>query len=343
MGITKRVVGLLLLAAAVAAAVLYLRRGPASAQSGTIPGLVTLAPADASYLLYADLSALRSSEFLSQLLALAPAPKTDREYTEFVQATGFDYTRDLDRVVLAIRPGSPAVLTLALAEGHFDREKISAYALRSGKAERENGAEVFLVPGATPGKTIAMAFLHGNRVALADGPGGVAALRALMLPGGPNTFEPAMRERIARVAGSALFVVGQVGSVPENLSLGGLRSDQFANLVRSLRWFNLAARPDGDRLNVVAEGECDTAENARQLAGTLDGLRLLGQAALADPKTRQQLQPLAVRWLEVLVRLAEVSRHEQRVRLTVALTPEMFHPLRGAAAGKGPSANKHKR
>ncbi len=328
----KRAGILVIVAAGLATgAVFYVRRGSNAAQSATIPELISLAPADASSLVYADLIALRSSPFFAQLAALAPQTPADRDYAGFVRATGFDYSRDLDRVLLAVQPNPPGSFTVALAEGRFDREKITRYALRSGRVERQNGVEVYVVPTNTPAKATAFAFLQPNRIALADGPN-LAPVLAPRAPGGPDTQ---MRERIARLAGAAVFAVGRVGPVPENVSVGGLRSDQFANLVRSLRWFNLAARPEGDRMRVVLEGECDTSENARQLAGALDGLRMLGQAALADPRTRQRLPPQTAATLDSLLRAAQVSRDGQRVRLLLELTPAMLN----AATRKNPASN----
>ena len=366
MRISKRGIALLLAAILTAAALYYGHRRSNAAQGVVLPELISLAPADASYLFYADLAALRSSPFLTHLLAPGPAAAQDREYAEFVRATGFDYARDLDRVVLALRPGLPGLGTVALAEGRFDREKISGYALRSGKLERQSGVKVYVVPADVPaatraqspvrqapgaglnsGRVIAFAFLdppssssgQAHRIVLADGP----SLGCLLAPPKRgNALAPAMRERVSRVAGSALFGVGQVGPVPEHFSFGGIRSDQLANLVRSLRWFTLAAHPEGEHLRVTVEGECDTAESARQLAGTLDGLRLLGEAALADPGTRQRLEPQTAALLATLVRMLRVSRDDQgerhSVRLTLDLTPEMLGSLAGAALPKNPAA-----
>jgi hypothetical protein len=335
MNIAKRAALVLLFVSSVSAAALYYaRRGPHAAQRGNIPELVSLAPADTAYLFYLDLAALRASSFLARLTALAPSPAADPEYARFVRATGFDYTRDLDRIAFAARPGTSTSLNVALAEGRFDRERISSYALRSGKRERHGGAEVFLFPPGPHSGPMAFAFLGPNRVALADGPDAREVLDRLVLEREPSQFQPAMRERVSRVAGSAAFAVGQVGHLPGNLAPGGLRSDQFNNLVRSLRWFTLAGRPERDRLRVLLEGECDTAENARQLASTLDGLRLLGQAALADPKTRQRLEPEAARLLEAMLGGIQVSRKDLRVRLDVELTEQMLERLPAAPAPK---------
>jgi hypothetical protein len=187
---------------------------------------------------------------------------------------------------------------------------------------------------------MAFAFLSPNRIVIAGGPEAAGVAGALVSRSVPSGFEPAMRERISRVADAAIFAVGQVGPVPENFSVGGMRSDQFTNLVRSLRWFTLAARPESDRLTTLAEGECDTAENARQLAGTLDALRVLAQVGLADPKTRQQLASATADLLDALLRDAHVSRDDQRVRLSLVLAPEMLNP---APAQKTPLSKPPRR
>ncbi len=336
MTMLKRAAVALTLALALSAAALYyLRRGPNAAQSGNLPGLLELAPTDAAYLVYVDVAAFRSSPFMASIGAWAAAAPPDPEYDEFIRATGLDYSRDLDRVVLAIRPGPAMGRAVALAEGRFDRARITAYALRTGKIEPQNGVSVYVVPDrSSPAKSFSFAFLNDHRVALAEG-SNLAPVLAARAPGG---FDPAMRERISRVAGAAFFAVGRVSSVPENLSFGGLRSDQFANLARTVRWFSLAARPEGARLKVAADAECHTSENARQFAGTLDGLRLLGLAALADAKTRQRIPPQTVTLLEALLRAAEVSRNNQRVRLLVELTPAMLSaPTRMSPAANPPA------
>src|SRR5436309_15780043 len=70
-------------------------RGPSVPAAAAPPPLLDLAPQDSTALVYADLAGLRASPFLAQLAALAPAPNTDRDYAEFIRATGFQYERDL--------------------------------------------------------------------------------------------------------------------------------------------------------------------------------------------------------------------------------------------------------
>lgn len=324
----------------------YARRHAGGVSAGYPPELVTelvgLAPADSRVLLYADVAALRSSAFVMQLAAIAPPVNKDHDYAEFVRATGFDYERDLDRFVIAMQGEEKNPVTTAIADGRFDQKKIAAYALRTGKLEKQNGNEVYVIPVKSTGKIVAIRFLNSSRILLTNRPKPQPAPQAksesFSTPAAKNNaggdqLAPDMRERIARVSGAPLFAVVKVASaMQKNLGLGGLRSDQLENLARSVRWLSLAARPESDRVNLVLDGECDTAENAQQLAGTLNGLRIMGGMALADPKTRRQMDPAVLPLLEGLLRGAEVSRDEKsnahRVRLALVISQKAL----GAAA-----------
>jgi hypothetical protein len=142
----------------------------AGPDSGAEPSLVSLLPPGAPYVFYVDVAALRKAEFLAKLSAIFPAPAEDPEYTEFVRATGFDYSRDLDRVAITSIPGASsagsisgsssgvsATAFMTLAEGRFDQQKIQAYALRSGKTEQRDGQTFYVIDSGasvnTTGKT----------------------------------------------------------------------------------------------------------------------------------------------------------------------------------------------
>jgi hypothetical protein len=75
---------------------------------------------------YIDVDALRRSGFLD-LVAGSKATE-DLEYTSFVDATGFDYRRDLDRLALSIS-GNDVWLVL---RGRFNWNKLNAYTTAHG-------------------------------------------------------------------------------------------------------------------------------------------------------------------------------------------------------------------
>src|SRR5712664_4236426 len=59
---------------------------------------LSLMPAEASVILFADFDGFRQSPFVAKLYAWAPKPQADADYAQFVKETGFDYERDLQRV-----------------------------------------------------------------------------------------------------------------------------------------------------------------------------------------------------------------------------------------------------
>jgi hypothetical protein len=175
---------------------------------------------------------------------------------------------------------------------------------------------------------VTFTFVDEHRILLTNGES-LAPLLAVAAEARPSgTLQPEIRERISRVAGSPVFAVGKLGASFERavaeLSSAGLRSDQLDNLLRSLRWLSFAARPEGNELRVALEGETDSASDARQIAVSLDGLRLLGKLALADPKTRRQMDRASLALADAVLKSADVSRDDEgnahRVRLTFAIT-----------------------
>jgi hypothetical protein len=325
----------LVLAAVAAGITLYYWPGkPLTGYSGPPPSLLSLLPPSAPCIVYIDLAVLRASPLLAQLTPILPAPGDDPEYARFVRETGFDYTRDLDQVAVAFWPAPPAQRVVALADGRFAREKISRYALASGKLEKRGDRDVYVVPAAKGGAPISFSFLSPNRVALAQGKG----LESAGLEARPGAFAPEMGERIVRVSGSAFFIVARADQFSFPLGPSGIGSAELDRLLHSIRWLTLAGRPESERLKVAAEAECDNAGNARELALTLEGLRLLASAGIADARARHQLTPQAAALLDRLARSATISRADRRVSLQLELTTEVLRTMSGANA---PAAAKH--
>ncbi len=224
---------------------------------------------------------------------MASNTQEDADYAGFVRATGFDYSRDLDRFVLVSRKNSadgPSEITV-IGEGRFDEQKIRAYALANGTIERRGSKEIFLVKSDTPGKIIALTFLGPNRIAISNSgnldailsppasdkphaPGatsGPAAGDAAAPAAGDDAADgPALGTRIARVAGAPLFAVWRTQNIPKNFAPGGIQSQQLSDLIHSLHWGDVTLQPMTDQLRVRIEGECETPDQAATLAGALD-------------------------------------------------------------------------
>ena len=310
--------------------------------------ILALMPTDASAVVFADLAELRQSPFFLQLYKWAPRPEADADYAEFLRDTGFDYERDLNRLTLAVEKRGQDSALFAIADGHFDRQKIAAYAAKTGRLEKRGARDVFSVPLTGSTRRISFTFLRNDRLAITDD----AELSAFLAAKQNSSDAAEWRERFERLAGSPVFAVVRqsagAGAALAAQAPGGLRSPQLSALLDQLQWLTLAAKPENDGLRVVAEGECTQEGTVRQLTDLLNGVTFLAQAGLNDPKTRQQLDP-AVReaYLELL-KSADVSKIDRgdtkSVRIVLDLTPRFLEAARPPSppATTAPPASKPK-
>lgn len=301
--------------------------------SGSTPALVSLLPTKAPYVGYADVAALRKSEFLTKLVAIVPAQKQDQEYIDFVTASGFDFTRDLDRVVFAMIPSSPEPVVWTVAEGRFDQQKIAAYALRSGKTEQRNGKTIYIVPTGKSGGDVEISFLAPDRIQLVGKQNGISAAIA---PGGGNASDAIMHEHISRVAGASIFAVISADALPKDVTIGTTRLDQVQSALHGIHWVSIAVMPEAQNLKIVLEGETATTREAVQMELGLGGWRIIAEGFLSDPVIRKQLTKDGAASLEAIVKQIAISRDGQRVRLSMSLTPQMLSGL----AAPAPIANQ---
>lgn len=324
--------GLLLLSAA--GLYVYQHRGARSS-----PGrndLLDRMPTDASAVVFADLTELRSAPFVAQLFAWAPQPEPDEDYAQFLRKTGFHYERDLDRLAIAFQNVGQDSAFFAVADGRFDRQKISALAIKSGTVEKRGGREVFSVPESGDAKKIYLTFLSGDRIALTD-----RADLGQTLGDRKRSDDAEWRSRFERLGGSPVFaVIRQDASPGEALTErapGGLSSPQLSTALDRLQWITLAGKPENDRLHIVAEGECASEDTARQLTDLLNGVLALAEAGLNDPKTRQQLDPSLREAYLGLLKSADVSKLDRgdtkSVRLAFEITPAFLESARRASMG----------
>jgi hypothetical protein len=293
-------------------------------------------PADASAILYIDVDALRPSPFLAELYKWAPQPKADPDYSQFLQSTGFNYESDLNRVSIAILKHGQDTTLFAVADGRFDRQKISAYASQSGTRENRGAREIFSVPLTGTARGITFTFLRNDRIALTNGSNLESSLSETRSEA--DADKQAWRERFRRLAGSPVFAVvrqdAAAGSALNAQAPGGLRSPQLSALIDQLQWITVAGKPEGDHLRVVLEGEGAADTNTRQLSDVLNSLLVLAQAGLNDQKMRQQLQPEAREAYLELLKSADVSQIDRgetkSVRLIFDLTPKFLEAARTA-------------
>jgi hypothetical protein len=326
---------LVILLVASGAFYLWTERKPVTLGPEGVPELASLAPANSTSLLYVDAVLLRQSTFLSKLIdELEAAPMEDADYVEFVRASGFDYTRDLARALLAQLPGDAASRgpsTFAVAEGRFDRARIAAYALKSGRAQKRESLEVFTVTPGQPPRATHFMFLRDDRVAVSNASEPFALFSAAAQP---TALPDEMRRRIARVGGAAVFAIARAEKTPDGVALFGYRSKELQPVLKSAEWISLATRPEGERLKVALEAECATPQAAAETAQSLQALLLLGRFLLDDPKLRQQFPPRLLALLQFLTRNSEVRHAEQRVQIRLDIPAEVLRSMVSATPGK---------
>ncbi len=292
----------------------------ASASSASDLDLIHQLPASASGVVFLDLAALRSSSFANELSTLAPNSAQDPAYTEFVRATGFDYSRDLDRAAVALWPQTSPTSVLALAQGRFDETKIEHYALRDGRLVKSHGQNIYEVREQGSSRLVRFTFLAPDEIALADGP----ALSQVFGPPNPHRLDPQMSARIARISGAPIYGVMRTEDLPKDLNLDLPHSAQLARLLHSIHAISISGRPSSEDLKLFASAECDSTLDAIQLSTALQGLIWMGRAALADPNAQQQIGP---QWpaLDALLKAADISHDGHLVDLRLQITSQMLH------------------
>jgi hypothetical protein len=327
----------LVVAAAVLIAFLVFHFSSNSRDSARVQ-LLGYVPDDATSVVFLDLDQLRASPFLITLYSWAPHPTEDSDYTQFVVDTGFNYERDLTQVFIAVSSHRASSSTLVLAEGKFDRKKIEAHLGRNATPMQQGNLEIYRV-AAKPNdkeKPLSIAFLSDHRVAISDSENLEQVLAATNRKSTRAEWQP----RFDRLAGSPLFAV--IRQDPAVQTVLANRSPQLANFIDQLPWISIAAKPEGDLLRVVAEGETLTDTAASQLRDFLQGIQLLAQTGLNDGKLRQRMNPEERdAYVELLkgTEIEKISRSDAKaVRVILPVTPEFLKIAKIPGLGATPDS-----
>src|SRR5262249_50579870 len=194
-----------------------------------------------------------------------------------------NFERDLDHLAIAVTKSvdapssskSAAGTLIFIAEGRFDRQKLSAYALRTGIKDTLSGHETFIVPldpkkdHKAPtdnwNKALAFEFVSDHMLIASTGMTQLP-VEAFFAPRKAPARDD-WQQRFERLAGSPVFAVirQDVAALLTDHAPGGLRSPQLSSLLTKLQWITIAAKPDADQLRLVAEGESASESTQRQL------------------------------------------------------------------------------
>lgn len=288
--------------------------------------LLGLMPSDAGAVLYADLATLRQTPFLRELYQWTPHPAEDADYQQFLRDTGFNYETDLDRIAIALEDQNGARRFLAVADGRFNKDKIQSYALRTGKKDERKGRTIYIVPSSGENPELAFAFLSDTRIAITDLPN---LAQQLELSSDPSHKE--WQTRFERLAGSPIFALMRRDAAAEqaiSAQAPGFRSPQLASLLDRLQWISIAAKPIGEHLQLVAEGESTDEQTTRQLSDFLNGAVVLAEAGLDGAQVRAQLDNGTRQTYLDLLKSADISRLDRgdtkSVRIVLDVSPAVL-------------------
>ena len=237
-------------------------------------GMAAYMPERDAAVLFIDVAAIRDSGILEKLVGSTVAEEA--EYKNFLQQSGFDYKRDLDRVMV----NSAEETHYFLAEGRFDWDKLQSYAKgQGGYCEGDFCA----VKGSTPGRMISFYPVAKNFMALASSPNEKAAREiSSRTPVKPSYDVPAkpiwlhipssfMQQQVNLPAGTRLFARALENSKRVMFSLG----------------------PEGDKFEIAMDVVCGTPEEAAVLRTQLEGVTKLLQSFIAREKQTPSMQDLS--------------------------------------------------
>jgi hypothetical protein len=230
--------------------------------------LVSYLPADNASVIYIDVDALRRSGILGQLAGSKTAE--DADYRQFVQATGFDYSRDLDAVAAAIKDGR---IYFAL-RGRFHWSNLASYAVHEGGECHDNFC---VAPGSQPNRRISFYLVRSGLLAMAVGPGDFDAYQVTPKNGrtvvaGPN--EPVW----AVIPAAALQGANTLPAAAQALVPALQGADQIV--------LGIGANPDR-QLQLLVHVTCKDAAGATALVSQLESATKTLRAAVA----RQHQKP----------------------------------------------------
>lgn len=294
-------------------------------------GLLRQLPVTATSVIYVDVAQLRELGVLKNLAPLTASSTEEPEYRTFTKETGFEYERDLNQFAFALETRDMKQTYFAVADGKFDRKKITDYLRKTGTSEQKSGREIFHPASSASGKSLSVTFLADDRIAFTDG----GDLSTQIESASQDAGHAEWTQRFERLSGTPAFVLlrqdAAIGSVLSQRAPGGIASPQLAQLLNQLTWVSIAGKPEGSSLRAVIDGECPNDVVMRQLTEFLGGIALLAEAGLNDPKLRQKMDPAEREaYLQVLnsIDVTKLDRGDSKsVRVSLLITPETWSKL----------------
>lgn len=287
-------------------------------------------PAEATLVGGLDLEALRGQAWLLALLDRgAGAVQEDAEYQAFVEATGFDYRRDLDRVWLARLKGELRTETAGVAEGRFSRGDILNYVQTESTALPYDQFTIYEVPlpareGDSRQRRFVFAFLDDSHLAFGSGAQLVQQVIDCWLGRATAVADDGARakELAQAAAGRQAWVVG---TADDWLKLVPGDHEDQATLTEVITQMAAGLSVQEEGLELTAEARCRQASQAERLRDNLGLMIVVGQLALSRD-TGETAQ-----FIRGALSNVTLSVRDRSVQARLALSPDVLEQLLGNA------------
>lgn len=324
--------GVVLLAIGTAGYVL--NSGAPAPPKGVCPALLSAAPFDANIVAYADLTSMRSADLTKQFKTLEQTPQA-AAYQDFVANTNFHIDRDLDHILLTASTESQGAALIL--EGRFDQPRVSSYvASLGGTMKHYEAGDLYEFQVKSAPQTTSMMFLGPNRLALTLGRD--AHTEMLMLADTAKEADPNLHAdicaRVDRVAGAPFFVLGDVpkAAVAQITPVVARENPSAADILQSLRGWDMAYWMDGDSVRMAVEGQFDNSYDALKSRFAFEKVRESIQKAAVDSKTGPVAANPAAPILDAMVKNLAISIDGRYVRMGTALKKSDLQALAASAA-----------
>jgi hypothetical protein len=215
--------------------------------------------------LFIDVAALRSTGILEKLVGSTVAEEP--EYKAFVQQSGFDYKRDLDRVIVNSAEGTHYLL----AEGRFEWNKLKKY------AESQGGScdgDFCTVKGSTPGRVVSFYPVSKHYLAISSSQNPNAAREINSRSPVKLSYDIPDRPLWLHVPSS---VLRRQTDLPAGTRL-------FTRALEPAQRVMFSLGPQAEKFELKMDVTCRTPEDAVVLKNQLEGITKLLQSLIAREK-----------------------------------------------------------
>jgi len=310
--------GFLIFVAALAAIIFLRKHAP--------PEPARLLPT-ADGFVYVDLKWMRYTDVAKKL----PAVAHDPEYEQFIQATGFQFERDLQEAALAIHYASPQnggeTRFSEVVVAKIDGERLRAYLAKlSSSIDTYRAIDIYNIP--IENRTFRAAILSSDTVAASNvnDPGVIRAIidrsRKLASPfGGPALLRQSYKHVPLTSLAWAIFKLNSANDGPSTL---GLPVSSPATAVASVRYVPLVGE-----VHFRAEAFTHDEQAAEQLTEQVNAFLAIFHSAeisvsgqTPDPDVRKALDSL------------KVKQEKDRTVLTATLPAELLRKMVAEAPGQ---------